>query len=195
MTKPQAVTVYCGSRTGNNPAYETAAEELGHQLAKAGVRLVYGGGSIGLMGVVARAVHASGGQVTGVIPEALAQLEIKYDDADELIVTENMHQRRWEMYHRADAFVVLPGGVGTLEEAIEILSWAYLKLHTKPMILLDIEQFWAPFNSLLDHCCKEGFVSKSFLEGPASTALTTCDKVSEVLPLIEQALTYRDLSS
>ena len=193
MTKPQAITVYCGSRSGQRPAYEKAAQDLGHQLAKEKIRLVYGGGSIGLMGTIARAVHASGGQVTGVIPKALAQKEIKYEQADELIVTENMHQRRWEMFARADAFVVLPGGIGTLEEAIEILSWSYLKLHTKPMILLDIENYWRPFSALLDHCAQEGFISKTFIEGPASTALTTCDDVNEIVPLIEQALTYEDL--
>ena len=193
MTKPKAVTVYCGSRFGENPAYQEAAEELGHLLAKQGIDLVYGGGSIGLMGALARAVHASGGHVTGIIPQSLAQKEIKYEEADELIVTENMHQRRWEMYRRADAFVVLPGGIGTLDEAIEILSWAYLELHSKPMILLDIENYWQPFNALLDHCTQQGFISKRFMDAPKSTALITCDRTGDVLPVIEQALTYEAL--
>ena len=195
MTKPHAICVFCGSRTGKHASYEKAASDLGEMLADHGIRLVYGGGSIGLMGVLARAAHAGGGTVSGVIPQSLATIELHYTQADESVITENMHERRHEMYVRADAFVVLPGGVGTLEETLEVLSWAYLGIHTKPIILLNIEGYWDPLIGLFQHCIDQGFSDPSLMDGPQSAQLLVTDQVSEILPLIEQALSYQTADS
>ncbi len=193
MTKPRAICVFCGSKAGDHPAYEKAAMDFGRILAREQIRLVYGGGGIGLMGIIARACHSLDGKITGVIPRALAIDEVHYTDADENVITENMHQRRHEMYVRSDAFVVLPGGIGTLEETMEVLSWASLNLHRKPLVLLNTEKFWDPLIHLFDHCIEEGFAPKRLLDGPEDAHMLVADDVSELLPLIKQALTYRDI--
>ncbi len=158
MNEIRSLCVYCGSAAGRSPAYVEAAEELGRLMAAAGIGLVYGGGNIGLMGTVARSVLAHGGHVTGIIPSFLKEREIMLDEAQETIVVPDMHTRKRLMFDKADAFVALPGGVGTLEELVEQLTWAQLGQHRKPILLLDTNGFWAPFVTLLDHMREEGFI-------------------------------------
>lgn len=152
------VCVYCGSGPGRNPAYIEAAAVIGRQLAEAGIGLVYGGGSLGLMGEVARSTLASGGYVTGIIPEFLVQKERMLTEVNELIVTANMHERKMTMFERSDGFVALPGGVGTLEELVEITTWAQLDRHRKPIILCNIEGYWDPLIELFNHMRTEQFI-------------------------------------
>ena len=143
--------VYCGSSPGADPRYLDAARELGAGLAARGIELVYGGGRNGLMGAVADAVLAGGGRVTGIIPVHLQHREVAHTGLSELVVVADMHQRKRVMAERADGFVVLPGGVGTLDETIEILSWRQLGLHEKPLIIVDIAGYWSPLAALFDH--------------------------------------------
>jgi uncharacterized protein (TIGR00730 family) len=143
--------VYCGSSTGADPRYLTAAHELGAGLAARGIELVYGGGRNGLMGVVADAVLAGGGRATGIIPVHLQHREVAHTGLSELVVVADMHQRKRVMAERADGFAVLPGGVGTLDETIEILSWRQLGLHDKPLVIIDIAGYWSPLAALFDH--------------------------------------------
>ena len=152
------ICVYCGSNPGANPAYAQAARRLGELIAKDNVGLVYGGGSLGLMGELARSVLAHGGRVTGIIPGFLSERERMLRDADELIVVEDMHQRKKLMFDKSDAFVALPGGIGTLEELVEQLTWAQLGRHTKPIVLVNIDSFWEPLLALLRHMSEEAFI-------------------------------------
>ena len=156
-----SVCVYCGSSPGRSPDYEGAAEALGRAIGAAGLRLVYGGGDKGLMGAVARGCMAEGGSVTGIIPRFLMAKE-RSENAlaklDELITTEDMHERKHAMFERSDAFIALPGGIGTLEELIEIMTWAQLGQHEKPIVVADLSGFWAPLRTLLDHMSAEGFI-------------------------------------
>ncbi|NWG46621.1 MAG: TIGR00730 family Rossman fold protein [Alphaproteobacteria bacterium] len=161
MAELGAVCVYCGSNKGRKPAYEAAARTLGRSLAAEGIGLVYGGGGIGLMGVVARSVLEAGGHVTGIIPGFLREREAKFDAVTDLHVVETMHERKQLMFDRADAFVVLPGGIGTLEETIEMLTWAQLQAHAKPILLLNVDGYWTPLVALLDHVVAEGFARPS----------------------------------
>ena len=149
--------VYCGSSEMVDERYRAAASELGTRLAAAGIELVYGGGRVGLMGLLADAALASGGFVTGIIPVRLAEAELAHLGATELIVVDSMHDRKREMVERSDAFAVLPGGIGTLDEMFEILSWKQLKLHAKPIFLVDIAGYWGPLRAVLDHVVTEGF--------------------------------------
>ena len=150
MHKLQAIAVFCGSRSGNDPAYRSAAQALGHGLAKSGLRLVYGGGRIGLMGVLADAALAAGGEVLGVIPEFLTRREVAHDGITELVVTASMHSRKQRMFEAADAFVSMPGGTGTLDETIEIITWRQLRLHDKPIMICDIAGSAAPFLATIE---------------------------------------------
>jgi uncharacterized protein (TIGR00730 family) len=152
------ICVYCGSGPGINPAYVATARALGKSLAEADIGLVYGGGSLGLMGEVAKSTLAHGGRVIGIIPSFLSKKEQMLKDADELIVTENMHERKMLMFERSDAFVALPGGIGTLEELVEQLTWSQLGRHAKPIIVANIDGFWAPFLALLKHMKSEAFI-------------------------------------
>lgn len=154
----QNICVYCGSGPGADPAYTIAARTLGRSLAERNIGLVYGGGGIGLMGEVAEAAIAHGGRVTGIIPEFLTVREKIKQTADELIVTQNMHERKQLMFDRSDAFVALPGGVGTLEELVEQLTWSQLGQHKKPIIIANIEGFWTPFLELLTHMESQAFI-------------------------------------
>ena len=156
--KIRRLCVYCGSRPGVRPAYAEAARALGALLAAEGVGLVTGGGRVGLMGVVADAVLAGGGEATGVIPQALADREVGHDGLTALHVVGSMHERKAAMADLADAFVALPGGLGTLEEIAEVLTWAQLGLHGKPCGLLDVEGYYAPLVAFVDHAVAEGFV-------------------------------------
>ncbi|KZK92475.1 MULTISPECIES: TIGR00730 family Rossman fold protein [unclassified Pseudovibrio] len=158
MKTLKSICVYCGSNAGSQPLFEKAAIQLGELLAREGIRLVYGGGSIGLMGAVAKTVLENGGEVTGVIPKFLMEREVMLEDAHELIVTQDMHERKRTMFEKADAFIALPGGIGTLEELVEMLTWAQLGRHDKPMLLLNLDQFWTPLVELLDHMRSLGFI-------------------------------------
>ncbi|MGD9783942.1 MAG: TIGR00730 family Rossman fold protein [Hyphomicrobiaceae bacterium] len=153
-----SVCVYCGSGPGNDPAYARAAGILGRSLAQADIGLVYGGGGLGLMGEVARATLSAGGRVTGIIPKFLTQKEHMLHEVTDLIVTEDMHQRKRLMFERSDAFVALPGGIGTLEELVEQLTWAQLGQHSKPIVVASISGFWKPFLDLLGHMRDDAFI-------------------------------------
>lgn len=159
MPEIRNVCVYCGSRPGATPAYAQAARQLGARLAAEGVGLVTGGGSVGLMGVVADATLAAGGRAVGVIPQALAAREIGHATLTELHVVETMHQRKARMAELADAFVAMPGGLGTLEEIAEALTWSGLGIHAKPCGLLDVEGYYQPLIAWLDHAVAQGFIA------------------------------------
>lgn len=161
MSHINSICVFCGSSDGRKASYINAAERLGRDMAASGIRLVYGGGGIGLMGTVARAVLGAGGKVTGIIPEFLVTKEIMLDGVDDLHVVPDMHTRKRMMFDAADAFVTLPGGVGTLEEVVEQMTWAHLGRHKKPIVLADIDGFWAPLTDLIDHMSRESFINAS----------------------------------
>jgi hypothetical protein len=178
--------VYCGSGTGKNPLYVKAAATLGQSMAKEGIALVYGGGSLGLMGEVARSVLKHKGQVTGIIPQFLSEKERMLRDVHELIVTEDMHQRKRLMFERSDAFVALPGGIGTLEELIEQLTWAQLGRHTKPIILANIDGFWQPLLALLAHMREEAFIRTGL-----DVRFVTVDRAEDIVPAAQAASSGR----
>lgn len=152
-----SVAVFCGSHAGNVPAFRAAAEEFGQALAEAGVRLIYGGGRVGLMGALADAALTAGGTVIGVIPDFLMRLEVAYEGISELIVTDSMHSRKRRMFELADVFVSFPGGLGTLDETIEILTWRQLKLHDKPVLICDIAGSAAPLTAMVEAAIAAGF--------------------------------------
>ena len=158
MGNLKSICVYCGSGLGADPLHAEAARVFGQAMAEAGVGLVYGGGSVGLMGTIARAVLDAGGAVTGIIPGFLKTRERPFGDLTELIVTQDMHARKMMMFERADAFVALPGGVGTLEELVEQMTWAQLGRHHKPVLLANIHGFWDPLIRLLDAMRREKFI-------------------------------------
>jgi uncharacterized protein (TIGR00730 family) len=183
MTILTSLCVYCGSNEGTDPAYATASRALGRHMAANGVGLVYGGGSIGLMGILARAVLEAGGRVTGIIPQFLKEREVMLTEATELIVTADMHERKRIMFERADAFVALPGGLGTLEEVVEIATWAQLERHAKPVLMVNIGGFWDPLISLFRRMTDDGFLRKPFLAGP-DLPIRFCSDVADVIPTI-----------
>ena len=154
---PPSVCVFCGSRDGTDPAMRLAAIETGQMLARRGWRLVYGAGDIGLMGAVARATQDAGGKTFGVIPTHLLSDEVARKDLDALVVTETMHERKKVMFANSHAIVVLPGGAGTLDEFFEVLTWAQIGLHRKPILLVDANGFWQPLLALIEHVIAQGF--------------------------------------
>jgi uncharacterized protein (TIGR00730 family) len=161
MNKIRSVCVYCGSSTGKGGAYLEAGHVLGRSLAKSGLRLVYGGGTKGVMGAVCDGVLKAGGKVSGIIPRFLLNKEATepaLSRLDELVITENMHERKHLMFEKSDAFVALPGGIGTVEEIIEIMTWAQLGHHRKPIVFANINGFWNPMLALLKHMTDEGFI-------------------------------------
>jgi len=180
------VCVYCGSGLGKNPSYTAAARTLGAELAAHGIGLVYGGGSLGLMGEVARSTLDNGGRVTGIIPGFLTDKEQMMRDADELIVTADMHERKRIMFERSDAFVALPGGVGTLEELVEQLTWVQLGRHTKPVVVANIDGFWNPFLSLLTHMKADTFIRPGL-----EVSFTVVDDARTIVPAIVASATKR----
>jgi uncharacterized protein (TIGR00730 family) len=189
MNPVQSVCVYCGSSPGRDPIYVDAGRRLGRSLADAGLRLVYGGGTRGIMGAVAEAVMEAGGCVTGIIPRFLMNkeaTETALDRLDELVITEDMHQRKHTMFERSDAFVALPGGIGTVEEIVEVMTWAQLGRHRKPMVFANIEGFWNPMLALLDHMKAEGFVHTAHLVRPI-----VVDEAEEIVPAILEAAVVR----
>lgn len=152
-----SVCVYCGARFGDDPAFKAAAETLGRELAARGLELVFGGGNIGLMGALSDAARTAGGKVTGIIPRDLERREIGGDSKNRLVVVDNMHERKMMMARLADAFVVLPGGLGTLDETFEIVTWRQLGFHDKPIIIADIGGYWAPMRGMIEEIVTHGF--------------------------------------
>jgi uncharacterized protein (TIGR00730 family) len=178
------ICVYCGSNIGTNPAYAASARQLGQSMANERIGLVYGGGGLGLMGELARAVLAHGGRVTGIIPAFLSVKERMLRDVTELVVVDDMHQRKKLMFDKSDAFVALPGGIGTLEELVEQLTWAQLGRHTKPIVLVNIDAFWDPFLALLRHMHEVGFIRADM-----DVRFITVDRAEAVVPAILAAAT------
>lgn len=179
----KSVAVFCGSSKGRNGLYSAAAEELGRLLARRGTTLVYGGGNVGLMGVLARAALSEGGRVVGVIPEHLVAYEVALPQATEMRVVASMHERKALMADLSEAFVALPGGLGTLEEFFEVWTWAQLGLHRKPLGILDAGGYFAPLVAFLDHAVSEGFVR------PVHRGLVVVENAP--LPLLEALERYR----
>ncbi|WP_420469690.1 TIGR00730 family Rossman fold protein [Brevundimonas sp. FT23042] len=177
----KSVCLFCGSSDRSDPAYTVAAQEFGAQTAAAGWRLVYGGGGVGLMGASARAAHAAGGRVLGVMPGFLRSRERLFDDVETLVVT-SMHERKTIMYDQSDAFVVAPGGVGTLEEVIEVLSWKRLDLHHKPVIFLNINGFWDTLLAAIETGIAQNMTPDSFRE-----AYSVVDTVEAAIALMQTA--------
>jgi uncharacterized protein (TIGR00730 family) len=182
MAKLQTICVYCGSGPGRKPAFTTAARNFGRILAENRIRLVYGGGSVGLMGALATAVLDHGGTVTGIIPEFLTARELALTRVQELIVTRDLHERKRLMFERADAFVALPGGIGTLEELVEQLTWAQLGRHKKPILIANIDGFWDPLCTLLEH-----MRDSAFIRAGLNVNLLVAKSVDEILPKLAEA--------
>jgi hypothetical protein len=182
-TRALNICVYCGSALGADPAFVSAAEALGRALGAGGHRLVYGGGDNGLMGRVAHATLEAGGQVVGIIPEFLRKRESLIEAAQEVVVVDDMHTRKRMMFERADAFIALPGGVGTLEELVEQLTWAQLGRHTKPIVIADIDGFWRPLLTLLAHMRLNGFIRPEY-----ELRYLVAEKIEDCLPMIRQAI-------
>ena len=184
MSKINAICVYCGSSPGTDPAFVEAARDFGKILAHSGIRLVWGGGSVGLMGAIASSVIEHGGAATGIIPEFLTAKERPRRLAQEQIITRDMHERKSTMFDRADAFVALPGGIGTLEELVEQMTWAQLGRHKKPILIANINGFWDPLLSLLAHMRVAGLVP------PPSRGvdLLVADRVADILPKLHEAV-------
>jgi uncharacterized protein (TIGR00730 family) len=179
MTDIRNICVYCGSSRGDDPLYAAAAQSFGKALARAGIGLVFGGGSCGLMGVVARAALAAGGRVCGVIPGFLDEREVALEGLTELHIVPDMHVRKQMMFEKADAFVALPGGVGTLEELTEQLTWIQLGRHAKPLVIADIGGFWRPLLNLFAHMRGEGFIRADY-----EMRYLVAERVEEVIPMI-----------
>ncbi len=183
MIKLKSICVYCGSGPGTHPGFVEATRKFGRILAENGIQLVYGGGSVGLMGTLAESVLDHGGFVTGIIPEFLIGRERPFERVQELIVTRDLHERKRLMFERADAFVALPGGIGTLEELVEQLTWAQLGRHKKPILIANIERFWDPLCALLDHMEK-----LQFIRADLSINLLVAERIEEILPKLTAAL-------
>ena len=185
--KQPLVAVYCGSRMGNNPVYEAAARELGEALAKNDMGLVYGGASIGLMGAVADTVISGGAQAVGVIPTFMLDHEIAHEGLTRLHLTDTMHTRKAIMAEYADAFITLPGGLGTLEEIMEIATWRQLYQHEKPMVILNIDGFYDPLIEHLKHTAAEGFMKQEDIE-----RLVVCDDIESAVSLLNKLVHIDD---
>ena len=182
MNNIKTVCVYCGSGPGTNPLFVEAAIALGKALAENGIRLVYGGGSIGLMGAVATSVLDHGGTVTGIIPDFLTARENALTRIQEMIVTPDMHERKRLMFERSDAFVALPGGIGTLEELVEQLTWQQLGRHSKPILLANIDDFWEPLLALFTHMRATQFIRPNL-----AVEILKAERVEDILPRLRAA--------
>jgi len=185
MTKINTICVYCGSGPGTNPHYIEAAKALGKAFAENGIRLVYGGGAVGMMGAVATSVLDHGGAVTGIIPDFLTLRENALNRVQEMIVTPDMHERKRLMFERSDAFVALPGGIGTLEELVEQLTWQQLGQHSKPVLLANIDGFWEPLFDLLAHMRTTQFIRQGF-----AVEVLKAERVEEILPRLRAAAAH-----
>jgi uncharacterized protein (TIGR00730 family) len=180
--KIRKICVYCGSGPGIDPAFVESARAFGAILAKNGVGLVFGGGSVGMMGAIAKSVLDHGGKVTGIIPEFLVAREHAMRGADNLIVTHDMHERKRKMFEMADAFVAMPGGIGTLEEVVEQMTWVQLGRHRKPILLANIKRFWEPLCALIDH-----MKNLEFIRADLNFDLLAADAVEDILPKLQKA--------
>lgn len=187
----KAICIYCGSSTGVSPAYRQAATRLGQMMGEAGIGLVYGGGGVGLMGVVARAARQAGSKVVGIIPDFLYEREGQNIELDERIIVSDMHTRKRLMFERSDAFVALPGGIGTLEELIEMLTWSQLGRHGKPIVIANVAGFWGPLNELLQHMLQEGFIRNDPTFSPRYQVV---DDVEDVLCALEAGLSEKGMA-
>jgi len=183
MSIIKTVCVYCGSGPGTNPRFVEAAKAFGKALAENGIRLVYGGGSLGLMGAVATSVLDHGGAVTGIIPDFLTLRENALTRVQEMVVTPDMHERKRLMFERSDAFVALPGGVGTLEELVEQLTWKQLGRHQKPVLLANVDNFWEPLLALLAH-----MRATQFIRSGLSVDVLKAERVEDILPRLRAAV-------
>ena len=179
MAVAKRLCVYCGSSVGVDRTHHSAAARLGTQFAEAGIELVYGGGRVGLMGLVADAALAAGGRVTGVIPAHLHDREVGHVGLHEMIVVGSMHERKQRMFELSDGFVVLPGGLGTLDETIEIITWKQLGLHDKPIIIVNLGGYWTPLKGLIEHTIAGGFTAAETLDLVRFIA-----RIEDVLPTL-----------
>ncbi len=186
MAEIKSVCVYCGSSPGSDPIYVESAQTFGRILAKEKIQLVYGGGGIGLMGALARSCLEAGGRVTGIIPDFLVGRERALDLDHNIVVTQDMHERKRTMFEHADAFVALPGGIGTLEELVEQMTWVQLGRHKKPLAILNVKGFWDPFLALLDHQESQGFFRRGSFD------FLVAEKVEAIVPVLREAA--RELS-
>ena len=184
MSIIRSVCVYCGSSNYVDEVYKQAAKETGHLLASAGLDIIYGGGRVGLMGIVADAALALGGRVVGIIPDHIQKFEVDHTGLTELHVVDSMHTRKRMMVERSDAFVVLPGGIGTLDEMFEIITWRQLQLHDKPVIIVNTNGFWDPLIALLDHMQDTGFMRKPNLPGASQQLYHIVGNVEDILPML-----------
>jgi uncharacterized protein (TIGR00730 family) len=182
MSKIRKICVYCGSGAGTDPAYVEAARAFGAALAQNGIGLVYGGGAVGMMGAVAYSVLDNGGELTGIIPDFLMSRERALRGTHEMIVTRDMHERKRLMFEKADAFVALPGGVGTLEEVVEQITWTQLGRHRKPILLANIKGFWDPLCALLQH-----MKALEFIREGLDFDLLVANTVDDILPMLHKA--------
>ena len=182
MSSIRNVCVYCGSSEGNDVRFGEAADALGRVLAAEGIGLVYGGGGEGLMGRLARATLADGGYVTGIIPSFLVRKEHALTTAQEMLVVENMHERKQAMFDRADAFIALPGGIGTLEELVEQMTWAQLERHAKPILIADVNGFWRPLLGLFAHMHEAGFIRRAL-----DVHYLVAERIEDVVPMLRAA--------
>lgn len=182
LSKIRKICVYCGSGPGTDPAFVEAAGAFGAIMAKNGIGLVYGGGTIGMMGEIANAAAKHGGEVTGIIPKFLMKRERPTKGLNNLIVTADMHERKRKMFELADAFVAMPGGIGTLEELVEQLTWVQLGRHKKPVLIANIKGFWEPLCALLEH-----MKTLDFIRAEQDFNLLVADKVEDILPMLQEA--------
>lgn len=182
MSKISNLCVFCGSKLGENPNFEAAARALGTEMAGRDIGLVYGGGGIGLMGAITDAVLEGGGRVVGVIPEFLMKYEVGNPNVTELIVVDSMHDRKRTMFERSDGFIILPGGLGTMDETFEIITWKQLQQHAKPVVVLDTEGYWQPFEALVDSIIQGGFAHPGVKD-----LFSVVDRVDQVFDALASA--------
>jgi hypothetical protein len=179
MADIESICVYCGSSLGHDTRYRENVATLGRLIAESGIQLVYGGGNIGLMGVIADAVLKAGGRATGIIPDDFKRTGLAHPDLHELLIVNSMHERKQAMFERADAFVALPGGPGTLDETIEMITWRQLGLHGKPLVIFDDGNYWQPLITLFEHSISHGFARDSFRD-----LFIVVKEVEDVLPAL-----------
>ena len=182
MTKIKSLCVYCGSSDTGPASHRAAAASLGRQMAQAGIELVFGGGRVGLMGIVADAALRAGGRVVGIIPEHLVRAEVGHAKVSELLIVETMHERKQAMFQRSDAFAMLPGGAGTLDETFEILTWKQLALHDKPIIIANLDGYWQPFIDLIEATIANNYAKPSF-----RNFYNVVDRIEDILPALAAA--------
>lgn len=180
MTTIKTLCVYCGSRASNNENFKFLADKIGKILGQNEIKLIYGGGNVGLMGIVATSVIENGGTVHGIIPAHLDKIEKSHENITELTVVDNMHQRKRLMFDNSDAFLILPGSIGTLDETIEVITWRQLQLHDKPIVLLNYEKYWDPFLDLLRNIVEFDFASENTFD-----LFDIVNEAEEVLPLLK----------